>query len=365
MGNINLSKSEKMRLEDFFDNAKRGDNYYVYALCDEGKPFYIGKGISIRCLQHKTDLEAVIDEYKQDVTSEEEMVLLREEIKKELTAKQIRINEAESRNQFDVVIIKFGLTQHEAYMVESAVINSLRFIGVDLTNIVNGHSSKKEKETGEKTKTRYVSQVLSDCCPKEINISDIRKFIEKDSFPFQKEIDEIVFINFNKYYASCFNEDDIWDAVRCCWRMNASMGKKAKYIFAMHNNVIKGIFKVKKDGSTISDYQRIETAETPVRLIDSTNEHVRSKTKEEMDLVGKVIELLKSEPSLSGNHKELYKRINLKNEAFYQRGYFTSDFNEYAADKDLITIKKEFLHCFIKRSDLKMPEGSVTYLSKH
>ena len=250
-------------------------------------------------------------------------------------------------------------------MVESAVINSLKFVGVGLTNIVNGHSSKKEKETGEETKTRYVSEVLNDCCPKEINISDIKNFLEKDSFPFRKDIDEIVFINFNNYYASCFNEVDIWDAVRCCWRMNASMGKKAKYIFAMHNNVIKGIFKVKKDGCTISDYQRIETAETPVKLIDSASEAVYLKTKQDMDLVKKVIELLKSEPSLSGNYKELYKRIGLRTEAFYQRGYFTSDFNEYAADKDLITIKNEFLYCFIKKSDLKMPEGSVTYLSYH
>lgn len=362
MGNIYLSDDESVRLQGFFENKKRDDNYYVYALCENGKPFYVGKGIGLRCLQHEDDLEAIVREYSVDGTDAEELKDLKKDFEKELSNKLKQIGEAKQLDSFDVAIIKFGLTEHEAFMVESSVINSLKFVGVELTNIVNGHSSKREKETGESTKARYVKEVLSECCPKPIRIKDIKAFVENADFPFSLEKDDIVFISYNKYYPYCQNDVDTWDTVRGCWRMDESKAKKAKYVFAMHNNTIKGIFKVKKDGCDNSDFQKINAAEKPLLAIASSNVYVVSKSQGDILVIDKVIDLLKKEPSLKRNSQKLFEKLKLKEKAFYERGFYFCDIAEYNEDEDLLKIRNEFLNCYVKKEDLKMPQGSFTFL---
>lgn len=362
MGNINLCDDESVRLQDFFENKKRDDNYYVYALCENGKPFYIGKGIGLRCLQHEDDLDTIVREYSVDGTDAEELKDLKKDFEKELSDKLKQIGEAKKLGSFNVAIIKFGLTEHEAFMVESSVINSLKFVGVELTNIVNGHSSKREKETGESTKARYVKEVLSECCPKPIRIKDIKDFVETKDFPFSVKKDDIAFINYNRYYPYCKNDVDTWDAVRGCWRMAETKGRKAKYVFAMHNNTIKGIFKVKKDGCEIADFQKINAAEKPLMAIASSNVHVVSKSQGDMSVIDKVIDLLKKDPSLKHKTQKIYEKLKLKEKAFYERGYYFCDFAEYNEDEDLLKIRNEFLNCYVKKEDLKMPQGSVKFL---
>ena len=106
------------------------DKYYVYGLYEEGKqlPFYIGKGEGTRLISH-------IDEALTEVAQEENIQI----------SKKIQIIRKHKGNIIPV-IIKFGLTEHEAFMAESALINLINFSKEDeeLTNIVSGHASKTE-----------------------------------------------------------------------------------------------------------------------------------------------------------------------------------------------------------------------------
>ena len=139
-------------------------------------------------------------------------------------------------------------------------------------------------------------------------------------------------------------------------------GRKAKYIFAMHNNTIKGIFKVKKDGCDNSDFQKINAAEKPLLAIASSNVHVVSKSQGDMSVIDKVIDILKKEPSLKHKTQKIFEKLKLKKKAFYERGYYFCDITEYNEDEDLLKIRNEFLNCYVKKEDLKMPQGSFTFL---
>jgi hypothetical protein len=93
--------------------------YYVYLLIDprNGKPFYVGKGHGNRVNQHLLGaLETELDEVKKIKT----------------------IHEIQRAGlEVDHVVLRHGLTEKEAFEIESALID---FIGMkNLTNLVSGH----------------------------------------------------------------------------------------------------------------------------------------------------------------------------------------------------------------------------------
>ena len=365
MDNNLLSEFDVKRLGEFFV-SKNGEgelsNYYIYALCDEGIPFYIGKGIGVRCLQHEEDLESIKEEYRY-ITPKEELELLEDSLKKGLTEKLARIEESKSKGTFDIVIIKYGLTKHEAFMAESAAINTIKLCGGDLTNIVNGHTSKMERTYGGTTKPRTLHEILNDCCPRVISINEIKSYVGNSQVSFDDNIDDIAFISFNKFFPRCNNELDYWDSVRGCWRMSKHNGLRTKYIFAMHNNVIKGIFKVKADGSKNSSFEKIISARCNLQELDGSNVH-SEKTVWEMDLVSRVIN---ANCGGAPREKDFYKDIldaykeHKVNENFLDRGFFACDYREYENDKDLLELRSLFLNCCV--SDIEIPQGSVKMLS--
>ncbi len=375
MKNNPLSESDVKRLGEFF-TSKKGDaelsNYYIYALCDEGIPFYIGKGIGVRCLQHEDDLELIKKEYRR-ITPKVEMELLEDSLKQELTDKLARIEESKSKGTFDIVILKFGLTEHEAFMAESTAINTIKLCGcslVNLTNKVNGHTSGVERSYGGTAKPRTIHEVLDECCPRVIEISDIRSYVG-NQVEFDENNDDIAFISFNKSFWKCNNILDYWDAVRGCWRISKKNGLRTKYIFAMHNNVIKGIFKVKADGSKESSFEKIISARSNLQKLEGSNIH-STKTEWEMDLISLVI---KANGGGSPQKKDFYKEeldaINSKykdnisppnvDENFLDRGFFACDYKEYEHDPDLLELRTSFLNCSV--SDIKIPQGSIKMLS--
>ena len=110
-------------MNGFSDKVKQKLGYYVYALADprDNKIFYIGKGINNRIFQHEEKLDN--------------------------SNKSNRIKEIlSSGNKIKKLIISYGLSEKEAFVAESALINI-----IDETS----RTYQKENEIFKKT----VSQI--------------------------------------------------------------------------------------------------------------------------------------------------------------------------------------------------------------
>ena len=101
-------------MNGFSDKVKQKLGYYVYALTDprDNKIFYIGKGINNRIFQHEEKLDN--------------------------SNKSNRIKEIlSSGNKIKKLIISYGLSEKEAFVAESALINIMNYIdSQSLSNLV-------------------------------------------------------------------------------------------------------------------------------------------------------------------------------------------------------------------------------------
>lgn len=232
------------------------DKYYVYMLMveGEGKPFYIGKGAGARVFAHELDADAMLKAINQDRNDKEANYnKLSDKIKTIIN----------NKGEVKKVIVKWGLTEDEAFMCESALINMYDYLCNNtsdkplskedaLTNIVNGHASEKEIKSnsldGSKTKAR-----------------DIEDFLENVAIPetkFPRGVkNRCVFINikeamdlwYNKYSKEPIKKDEyIMDSVRCFWRLrdfgetdaSDDKYKGPEYVIALYQQVVVGVYKV-------------------------------------------------------------------------------------------------------------------------
>lgn len=249
---------ETKRILSTLDNTDK-NKYYVYMLCDKSNgnniPFYIGKGYGSRLWQHeeilkKTNLSL---EESSEIQIEHNLEKLGleefEEFKKEPTTKEERINfkkSIELKNQkiielkdnIEIVIIKWGLSEYEASMVQSSLINMYKFInGEDsITNIVNGHKSQAELLNEAKyTKARTLQEFLDDCALARVPITDI-------DFPIL-----MIDISNYKYDSNYSKEDFIYNCTRSSIKIYSKYTRYIQYVFALSHSKIVGIYKVDKD----------------------------------------------------------------------------------------------------------------------
>ena len=232
------------------------DRYYVYMLCGkDGFPFYIGKGQGCRVFAHmKNAMDAKFYIDRDETLSKAERAARLAALRPKLVR---LLEEGES---YTPKIVKWGLTENEAFMAESASINlaadMLAATGrPPLTNIANGHASAREKSCPAdiKTCTREMSLFLSECAPPIVDI---------DVFSGKKTA--FIALGWN-FYSRCFGEDgrlDLFKVGECArgmWRIGQKNGKAAsvEYIVALHKLRVIGIFKVKQPARPVS----IERAE--------------------------------------------------------------------------------------------------------
>ena len=224
-----MTKEEEKRIFQTIANAQL--DYYVYALCNHNIPFYIGKGNGKRVLQHLE--EANVKESM--LNGSQEDMKLSDKIKRIIAEKE----------SVECVIIKWGLSEHEAFMCESALINLLNFsqgVKIDkLTNEVNGHASEAEKISRAeiKTKARTLKQFLNECAIQTKDVSEIPA--------------NVAFIKINTLYDKCLNKNDnsadkekVKDAARAMWSIAAEKSKQIQYIFALYQQRVVGIFNVER-----------------------------------------------------------------------------------------------------------------------
>lgn len=247
-----MNEKEILRITTVLgDDKDMYDAYYVYMLCEnEGgvnKPFYIGKGKGTRILQHEIGAEQEISERKKELLSDFSYsnALSDDEIiakaNKDIGKKYQKINELGIDNVVKV-IVKWGLTESEALMAESSLINAYAFTnGQDsLTNIINGHMSNREKgNISCTTKARTLQEFLDECGASEKCIT---------------EIDEpVLFLKIKALYPLCMQlskdrqEKAIYDSCRACWILSEAKINKIKYVFALYNSQVVGIYAVNKN----------------------------------------------------------------------------------------------------------------------
>ncbi len=248
-------------LTDFSEKADKkmplDHRSYVYALCERDGdsliPFYIGEGKGARVWSHEVEETSQIELLKKELEEEgreeefeEEKELLKNKIKK--------IHDIKERGgEIVKYIIKWGMTSKEAFMAESALINLLQIGGLkfdskyneELTNIVKGHQSEGEKQTG-KTEARSVEDFCNEFAKDPLYFEDL-----------QKDKVKAVLININRAYPECLKHTEgsdrniaIRDSACGDWSMSINSFEKAgiDYVFATVRSRIIGIYRIKEVG---------------------------------------------------------------------------------------------------------------------
>ena len=230
-----MNKEEIERCSQTLCSGGEKNKYYVYMLCrSTGQPFYIGKGQGRRLWRHEEDAQEVYAEIDADnELSDEDKQRRKEEVSEKL---QVIREEGKGLKR---VIVKWGLTEREAYMCESALINAFGVLSQDsLKNRVNGHASKAEKSNPAdiKTMARTDEVFLQQCAIQKRDIAELGDA-------------RVAFIKINNTYESCLNEDgkpdpaQVKDAVRAFWPKYSNIDQ-IQYVFALYHQRVVGVFHV-------------------------------------------------------------------------------------------------------------------------
>lgn len=189
-----------------FDNITTSKlGYYVYALLNPitNKVFYIGKGNHNRVFAH---VQEILD-------SDTEIDSI----------KKIEIKEIlNQRKKIEHYIIRHGLTESEAFLVESTLIDYNNTLIHRLTNEVNGHHSAFY---GIKTTDELIRQY---------NAPDLESIT-----------DPVVIININKKYKDTKNKaTSVYAATKEAWVISEIKRNEVKYALAEFQGIIINAFEI-------------------------------------------------------------------------------------------------------------------------
>jgi hypothetical protein len=186
--------------------------YYVYFLKDplERLPFYIGKGINNRVFAH---LNCAIEN----------------EEKSEKLDKIREIIQRENDNIVEHIIIRHGLTEKEAYLIEASMIDFLEYLNTGLTNIQGGHHS--------------IEKGLMTC-------DEIIRYYNAE--PLKTMGNDCIIININRNYKRGIDDKNIYNATKACWSINKNRlvdkngNNLIKYVLSEYRGLIVEVFEVYK-----------------------------------------------------------------------------------------------------------------------
>lgn len=213
-----LDKFSLLAEESLSKNSKK---YYVYALVDPRtqKIFYIGKGTGNRVFNHA---EEALDNIEKETTK---LDLIRE-IKK-------------SGNEILQYIIRSSLSEDEAFLLESALIDTLSFekfnLNTDLSNIVLGHHNEEE--------SLLISQFKSTI----LTTTELNAFYSTE--PVKTFKHKIMAININKTYKNdklSERHPNIYEAVRKSWKVSLKKAEQAELVLTEYRGVVRGVFRPTK-----------------------------------------------------------------------------------------------------------------------
>lgn len=200
-----------MNSDQYFDEKTiQALGYYVYLLIDprDQKIFYVGKGKGNRVFAHIND------------------ALENETVSDKLDKIRAIVKEHGGINHY---IIRHGLSENEAFLLESTIIDLLsnRIFNnsavANLTNIQGGHYSDLfGMKTANEIKMLYAAEKL-------------------EALP-----ENTVIININYLYKKDMSAEDLYNATRSSWIMGEQRAKKMKYVFAEYRGFILEVYETTK-----------------------------------------------------------------------------------------------------------------------
>lgn len=197
----------------FRESVKEALKFYVYALVDprDKRIFYVGKGVGDRVYMHA---EASLDESYESL-------------------KLSKIRDIHNAGlEVKYYILRHNLTEQEAYLVESVVIDLLTYEAFNtdhfLTNLVSGHH-----QWNEGIKTEDEINLLYDC-----------EKIEP------KEGDRLLLVSLNKTYnqsnaTGVYKRDSDYESARKYWAISANKAAKIDYILGVYRGIVRIVIDVK------------------------------------------------------------------------------------------------------------------------
>lgn len=197
---------------EFSTSVQEALGHYVYCLVDprDKKIFYIGKGQGNRVFAHTND---ALNENAESLKLE--------------TIRDIR------HSGFDVAhyIIRHRLTEEEAFMLESTLIDFLTYPQFNmksvLTNIVSGHH-----QWDEGIKTVDDIQSIYDCQPIEI-----------------RDDEGILLVSLNRSYNQAkadgvYQRLNIFEATRKYWSIGKKRPEAIKYVLGVYRGIVRSVVRV-------------------------------------------------------------------------------------------------------------------------
>lgn len=172
--------------------------YYVYLLIDPRteRTFYVGKGCGNRINHHLLGALEINKNEKEKI-------------------KTIRNIQANNLN-VGLVVLRHGLTEKEAFEVESAMID---FLGKEsLTNLVLGHHATDRGL---------------------MKLEDIKIKYEAEDAIFS---DSVILININKLYRPNMNAMELYEATRKHWKVSINRVSKIKIACSVFRGIIREVF---------------------------------------------------------------------------------------------------------------------------
>jgi hypothetical protein len=180
--------------------------FYVYALRNPitSKVFYIGKGTGNRVFSH---IQEILDG-----NNNLDQSLKRSEIGSIIS----------SGRKIEHFIVRHGLSEKEAFLLESSLIDFSKFFLDNLTNAVNGHHS------------HYYGIKSTDELIRQYNAPPLTEI----SHP-------VVIININKRYQDTrSNSTSVYEATKQAWVISQKSREKVKFALAEFQGIIIGVFEI-------------------------------------------------------------------------------------------------------------------------
>lgn len=212
----------KHQIHAFSKDVKERLGFYVYLLLDPETrmPFYIGKGKGDRIFHHLKDQNAESEKVQ-------------------------RIDELRKLGKEPILdILKWGLSEDEALLVESTAIDLLG-IGA-LTNNQRGHGCRHGLRT-------HVNDLELELCDTAGNV----QFTEPG-----------ILIRISKLWRYDMTPIEIYDSTRSCWVLSKTKAEQARFAFAVYDLKIREVYQIHSwlpGGSTMISYDRPEQPD-PKRL---------------------------------------------------------------------------------------------------